>query len=106
MAGGGGDGGAGRQRRLVTGAVGERPKRDESGKKRLVRVAGGGAADWAAVTRVEFADEDGEADEEWEAELVRYTHCGSSYCGRRSSCARRARNPVHGSRGCAALRIG
>ena len=77
--GGGGGGGAGRQRRLVTGAVGERPKRDESGKKRLVRVAGGGAADWAAVTRVEFADEDGEADEEWEAELVRYTHYGSTY---------------------------
>ena len=78
MAGGYGGCGAGRQRRLVTGAADERPKRDESAKKRLVRVAGGGAADWAAVTRVEFADEDGEADEEWEAELVRYTHYGST----------------------------
>ena len=73
-----GGGAAGRQRRLVTGAADERAggaKREEGAKKRLVRAAGNRAADWAAVTRVEFADEDGEADEEWEAELVRRGGC-------------------------------
>ena len=66
-------GGGGPQRRLVTGGEeggGARGAKKEE-PKRLVRAAGNRTADWAAVTRIEFAEADREADEQWEEELVR-----------------------------------
>eukprot|EP00908_Phaeocystis_cordata_P026120 Transcript_8592.p1 GENE.Transcript_8592~~Transcript_8592.p1 ORF type:complete len:751 (-),score=399.68 Transcript_8592:248-2416(-) len=73
-------GGGGPQRRLVTGGEeggGARGAKKEE-PKRLVRAAGNRMADWAAVTRIEFAEADREADEQWEEELV-LTRGGDAY---------------------------
>ena len=65
----GGDGG--RRAKFAAAAKGDEPAPvGKSAPQRIIRSQGNRDADWAAVTRIEYADEKEAEDEQWEQELL------------------------------------